>query len=99
MGIGVARIDGDRTPVRVDGAVPPVVGLEDDAEIAVPVRLIGHEHEAALDQREGFAVAFLLMREHPGIVQRTRMIGDSLEYWAVDFLSVGALLVLLQKYR
>jgi len=45
MGIGVARIDGDRTPVRVDGAVPPVVGLEDDAEIAVPVRLIG--------QREG----------------------------------------------
>src|SRR5207237_2449529 len=85
--------------LRVAAAVPPVVVLEDEAGIAVPVRLIGHEHEAALDQREGFAVAFLLMREHPGIVQRTRMIGDSLEYSAVDFLSVGELLVLLQKNR
>jgi len=41
MGVGVARIDGDRTPIRIDGAVQPVVRLENDAEVAVPVRLIG----------------------------------------------------------
>ena len=39
------RYDGDR-------GVEPVVGLEDDAEIAYPVRLPGRQREAALDQRE-----------------------------------------------
>ena len=75
MGIRVARIDGDRTPVRIDCEVQPVVRLEDDAEVAVPVRLIGHERETPLDEREGFVGPPLFMREHTGVVQRTRMIG------------------------
>jgi hypothetical protein len=62
-------------------------------------RLRSISARASLDQREGFGIAPLLMREHPGIMQRTRMIGESLEYSAVDFLSVGELLVLLQKNR
>jgi hypothetical protein len=37
--------------------------------------LIGPEGEAALDESEGFVVPPELMREHAGVVQRTRMIG------------------------
>ena len=97
MGIRVARIDGDRAPVRVDCPIQPAVRLEDDAEIAAPVRLIGHERKAPLDQRKGFIVAPLLMREHAGVVQRTRMIGCSREYAAVQLLGLAEPLVLLQK--
>jgi hypothetical protein len=61
--------------------------------------LIGHERKAPLDQREGFVVAPLLMREHAGVVQRTRMIGCSLEYSAVYLLGLDELFVLLQKNR
>ncbi len=99
MGVRMARIDCDRTPVRVDRAVKPVTRLEDDAEVAVPVRLIGHEREAPLDEREGFAVPPLLMREHTGVVQRTGMIGRRLEHAAVHLVGLGQLLVLLQKDR
>src|SRR6266545_5402627 len=99
MRVRVARIDGDRTPVRVDRSFQPGVRLEDDAEVTVPVRLIGHERKAALDERQRFAVASLLMREHAGVVQRTRMIGCSLEYAAVHLLGLDELLVLLQKDR
>jgi hypothetical protein len=99
MGVRVARIDGDRTPVRVDCEVQPFVRLEDDAEVAVPVRLIGHERDASLDEREGLVVPPLLMREHTGVVQRTRMIGCSLEYPAVHLVGLNELLVFLQNDR
>ena len=99
MGVRMARIDCDRTPVRVDGAVKPVIRLEDDAEVAVPVRLIGHEREAPLDEREGFAVPPLLMREHAGVVQRTSMIWRRREHSAVNLVGLDQLLVLLQKDR
>ena len=92
-------IDGDRTPVRGDRRLQPVVRLEDDAEVAAPVRLIGREREAALDERERFVVAPLLMREHAGVVQRTGMIGCGLEHAAVQLVGLGELLVLLQEDR
>jgi hypothetical protein len=95
----MARIDRNRTPVRVDCALQPVVRLEDDAEVAVPIRLIGHQREAPLDERERFAVPPLLMREHTRVVQRTRMIGCRLEHSAVYLVGLGPLLVLLQKDR
>ena len=69
VGVRVVRIDGDRASVRLNCAVQPVVRLEDDAEVAAPVRLIGHERDAPLDEREGFVVPPLLMREHAGVVQ------------------------------
>ena len=99
VGVRVARIDGDRTPVRVDRGIQPVVRLEDDAKVAAPVRLIGHERKAPLDEREGFVVPPLLMREHAGVVQRTGMIGRSLEHSAVHLVSLDELLVFLQKDR
>jgi hypothetical protein len=71
VGVRVTRIDGDRAPVSIDREVQPRVRLQDDAEIAVPVRLIRHEREAPLDQCKGFVVAALLMRKHAGVVQRT----------------------------
>ena len=83
----------------VDCGVQPVVRLEDDAEVAAPVRLIGHEREAPLDEREGFVVPPLLMREHAGVVQGTRMIGCSLEHPAVHLVGLDELLVFLQKDR
>ena len=43
--------------------------------VAPPIRLIGHEHEATLDESEGFVVPPSLMREHTGVMQRTRMTG------------------------
>jgi hypothetical protein len=36
--------------------------LQDDAEIAVPVRLIRHERDASFDECKGFFVSPLLMR-------------------------------------
>ena len=83
----------------VDCGLQPAVRLQDDAEIAVPVRLLGREREAALDQRNGFVAAPLLVREHAGVVQRTRMIGRGLEDSAVQLVRLGELLVLLQKDR
>ena len=79
--------------------VQPVVRLEDDAEVAVPVRLIGHEREAPLDERDGFVVPPLLMREHAGVVQRSGMIGSGLEHPAVHLVGLDELLVLLQQDR
>ena len=70
--------------------------LEDDAEIAAPVRLIGHEREAPLDEREGFIVPPLLMREHASVVQRARMIRCRLEHAAVELPGLDELLVSLQ---
>ena len=39
--------------------VQPAVRLEDDSEVAVPVRLVGREREAPLDERDSFVVAAL----------------------------------------
>ncbi len=82
-----------------DGGVQPIVRLEDDAEVAEPVRFIGHEREAPLDEREGFVVPSSLMREHAGVVQRTWMIGRCLEHPAVQCVGLVELLVFLQKDR
>jgi hypothetical protein len=61
--------------------------------------LIGRDREAPLDEREGFIVSPLLMREHAGVMQRTRMIRCLLEHAAVQFPGLDELLVLLQKDR
>ena len=97
--VGVLGIGGDRAPIRLDRSVEPSVGLQNDAEVAVPVRLIGREREAPADQREGIVIATLLMREYAGVVQRTRMIGCGLEHAAVNVVGLGELPVFLQKDR
>ena len=99
MGVRVTWIDGDGAPVGVDCAVKPVCRLQDDAKVAVPVCLIGYEREAPLDERKRFVVPSLLMRKNAGVVQRTRMIGCSLEDPAVQLVGLDELLVLLQKDR
>ena len=99
VGVGVAGIEGDRMPVRGDRRLQPSVRLEHDAAVAAPVRLVGREREAALDQRERFVVAPLLVREHAGVMQRTGMIGRGLDDAAEQLVGLGELLVLLQDDR
>ena len=83
----------------VDRRVQPAADLEDNAEVAAPVGFVGRKREASLDQRKGFVVAPLLMREQAGIVQCTRVIGRGLEHAAVDLMRRRELLVLLQQDR
>src|SRR5262245_52403597 len=92
-------IDGDRTPIRLNCRVQPVVRLEYDAKVAAPIRLVGHERDTPLDEREGFVVPPLLMREHACVVQGSGMIGYRLEHPAVHLLGFGKLLVFLQQDR
>ena len=73
--------------------------LEDDAEVAVPVRLIRHQRDASFDQCEGFLVPPLLVREHAGVVQRTRMIGCHLEHATVNLVGLDEMFISLQKDR
>jgi hypothetical protein len=63
VGIGVGRIERDRALVRRDRIVQPEPILEDDAEIAVPVRALGLELEASLDQYDGLLASRLLVGE------------------------------------
>src|SRR5687767_10593352 len=80
VGVRMFWVDSYRSPVRVDCQIEPVVRLEDDTEIAVPVRLLGDERNASLDERNGVLVSPFLMREHAGVVQGSRMIGHGLQY-------------------
>jgi hypothetical protein len=95
----VARIEGDRAPVRFNGTVQAAVRLEDDAEIAVSVGLIGRECKTPLCEREGLAILPSLMCEHTGVMQCTGVIGCSLEHPPVHLPRFCELLVLLQKNR
>ena len=99
MGVGVAGIEGDGAAVRVDRAVEPAVRLQHDAEIAVPVRLVGRERDAPRDERQRLVVASLLMREHAGVVECARMVGRNREHAAVQLAGLGEPLVLLQQDR
>ena len=81
-------IDRDRTPVRGNCGVQPVVRLEYDAQVAAPIRFIRHERDTPLDEREGFVVPPLLMREHACVVQGSGMIGYGLEHPAVHFVGL-----------
>ena len=62
--IGVIRIERNRAPIRDDRFVQLESILQDDPEIAVPVRPIGLELETPLDQRDCLLAPRLLMREH-----------------------------------
>ena len=99
VGIGVAWIDFDRTPIRVDCGVQPLIRLKHDAEVAVPVRLIRHERDTSLNERESFLVSSLLVRKQAGVVQRPRMIGRHFEHAAIDLAGCNELLTLLQNDR
>ena len=90
-------IDCDRTPGQVDCEIQLVARLQDDAEVAMPVGLIWHVGRTPRDEREGFVVPTLLMRQHTGVVQRTGMIGRSHEYPPVQLVSLGELLVFLSR--
>jgi hypothetical protein len=97
MGIRVSRLDGDRTPVRVDRPFQLAVRLKDDPQVAVPIRLIRHQRKAPLEELDRFVAPPLLVREDSGVVQGVRMIGVRLENAAIQFLSLCELLIFLQQ--
>ena len=94
--VGVARLERDRTAVGGDRIVELDAVLPDDAEIAVPVRALGLELEASLDQRDRLLAPRLLVGEHAGEVQRVGVVRRGLEHGAVDLVGGRPLPVLLQ---
>jgi hypothetical protein len=99
VGVGVSRLECDRPLVRRDRLVEPEPILEDDPEVAVPVRPLGLELEAPLDQSDGLIAAGLLVSENPREVQGARIVGRDLEDRAVELSSRRPLLALLQRDR
>jgi hypothetical protein len=93
----MARVDGDRAPIRVGCAVEREPVLQDDAEVAVPVGPLGLELEAAFDQFDGVVRLPLLVREDAREVQRVRMIRCNFENRGVDVRRGLPLLGLLQR--
>jgi hypothetical protein len=81
----VGRVEGDRAAVGLHGGLEPAVLLEDDAQVAVPVRLVRAEREAALDERDCVFLPSLLMREDTRVVQRAGMIGGHVEHSSIQF--------------
>ena len=99
MGVGVIRIECNRMLERDDRLVQLEPILEDDPEIAVPVRLIGLELETSPEQSKGLVAARLLMGENAREMKRAGMVGRGLEDPAVDLPRGCPLLVLLQDDR
>ena len=95
MCVGVGRIECNRALVRRDRLVQPEPILEDDPEIAVPVRPLGLERETSLDQSDGLLASRVLMGEDPREVQRVGMVGRGFEDPAVDLSGGRPLLGLL----
>ena len=63
--VGVLRIERDRALVRAGRPVQLESILQHDAQVAVPVRPLGLELEAPLDQRDRLLALRLLVGEHP----------------------------------
>ena len=99
VSIGVIRVECNRLLVRPDCLVQVEPILEDDAEIAVPVRPLGLELETSLDQSDGLFAPRLLMGENPREVKRVSVVGRDFEDPAVDLPSGRPLLRLLQHDR
>jgi len=99
VSVRVLRVDRDCMPIGVDRRIAPTDRLQNDPEIAVAIGAVRLGHETALDQRDGFFAAALLMREHAGVVQRVSMIGRDGQDAAIQFLRLRELLVLLQQNR
>jgi hypothetical protein len=97
VGIRVALVDGDRTLVGVDRGFQLAGRLEDDAQVAVAIRPIRRERQAALDEHDRFVASPLLMREYAGIVQRIMIIRVDLEHPAIQLLRFDELIILLQQ--
>jgi hypothetical protein len=95
----VNGIERNRVLVCRDRLVQLEPILENDPEIAVPVRPLGLELEASLDQPDGLLAPFLLMGEHSREVQRAGVVGRGLEEPAVDLTGGRPLLVLLERDR
>ena len=93
----MARVDDDRTPIGVYRLFQLTIRLEDDAKVAVPIRLIRHQREAPLDERDRFVAAPLLMRKYAGIVQSARMIWGHLDNAAIQLVGLRELLIFLQQ--
>ena len=99
VGICVRRIERNRTFVRRSRLVQLEPILQDDPEIAVPVRPIGLELETSLDQGDGLLALRLLMGEDSREVQRVGMLGRHFEDIAVDLRGGRPLFGLLQDDR
>ena len=95
VGVGVLRLDRDRAPVGVDRPVESPGRLKNDTEVAVAVRAIRHDIEAALDERDRLVMPSLLMREHAGEVERVGMPRIGLEHAVIHFMSRVELIAFL----
>ena len=95
--VGVLRFERDRALVCDDRIVELESILQDDPQIAVPVRSLRFELQAPPDQRDCILASCLLMREDAREVQRARMVGRDIKNAAVDVCGSSPLLALLQR--
>ncbi len=70
--------------------------LENDAEIAIPIRMAGRELEASVDERYSVVTAPLLMSKHTSEMQRLGMIGRNFKNTFIQFLRLSQLRVFLK---
>jgi len=99
VGVRVVRIERDRVLVGGDRLVQREPVLEDDPEVAVPVRPLGFELEAPLDQGDGPLASRLLVGEDTREMQRVGVVGRDFEDLPVDLSRDRPLLGLLQRDR
>src|ERR1700752_2002735 len=78
--VGVTRVDRDGTFVLGDRIPESTVGLQNNPEIAVPVRLIRAEREALPDEVDGLIGSALLVRQQAGVVKSRRLMWHHIEH-------------------
>ena len=87
--LGVAGIDRNGVFILGDRITESATGLQNDAEIAVPVSLVRAQREALPDEVDGFIGSALLVREQPAVVQRVWLPRRDLEHTGVKLLRLG----------
>ena len=73
--VSVAGVDRNGAFVLGDRILESAVGLQNNPEIAMPVRLIRAEREAVPDEVDGFIGSALLVRQQAGVVKSVWMVG------------------------
>ncbi len=97
--VRVAGVDLNGAFVLGDRIPESAVGLQNNPEIAMPVRLIRAEREALPDEVDGVIGSALLVRQQAGVVKSVWMVWRHIEHPGIELLCLGQVMLLLQLDR
>ena len=97
--VSVAGIDRNGAFVLGDRIPESAVGLQNNPEIAMPVRLIRAQREALPDEFDGFVGSALLVRQQAGVVQSVWMVWRHIQHPGIELFCLGQVMLLLQLNR